>query len=182
MHPKLPRLIRFLTRRDEAILGDLTEEFAIGGRTRWWLLKQALSSMIPNLEFRREGNMFSGYWNDVRFATRTLAKNPGFATIAVATIALGIGVNTGIFTVLDGVALKQLPPPGAERLVAVYQDIHGKLPRNVHESANFFSTVEYERYRSQNHVFTGLAASETPLQATLGGEEPRQIRSEEHTS
>jgi predicted permease len=175
MHPKLPRLIRFLTRRDEAVAGDLTEEFATGGRTRWWLWKQALSTMIPNLEIPREGNMFSGYWSDVRFASRTLAKNPGFAAIAVATLALGIGVNTGIFTVLDGVALKQLPAPGAERLLSVYQEIRGKLPRSVHESESFFSTTEYETYRGQNHVFTGLAASETPLQATLGGEEPRQI-------
>src|SRR5947209_19276649 len=112
MHRKLPRLIRFLTRRDEAVAGDLLEELATGGRTRLWLWKQALSTMVPNFEIPREGNMFSGYWNDVRFALRTLAKNPGFAAIAVATIALGIGVNTGIFTVLDGIALKQLPTPG----------------------------------------------------------------------
>src|ERR1700722_19542256 len=119
MHPKLPRLIRFLTRRNEAVAGDLMEEFVTGGRTRWWLWKQALSTMTPNFEIPREGNMFSGYWNDVRFASRSLAKNLGFTTIAVATIALGIGVNTGIFTVLDGVALKQLPTPGAERLLSV---------------------------------------------------------------
>src|ERR1700756_4783601 len=104
----------------------------LAGRTRLWLLKHALSMMVPNFEISREGNMFSCYWNDVRFASRTLAKNPGFAAIAIATIALGIGVNTGIFTVLDGVALKQLPAPGAERLLSVYQDIHGKLPRSVH--------------------------------------------------
>ena len=175
MYPKLPRLIRFLTRGDEAVAGDLMEEFTTGGRTRLWLWKQALSTMIPNFEISREGNMFSGYWNDVRFASRTLAKNPGFAAIAVATIALGIGVNTGIFTVLNGVALKPLQTPGAERLLSVYQDIHGKLPRSVHESASFFSTAEYETYRGQNRVFTGLAAYETLLQATLAGEEPRQI-------
>ena len=175
MHPKLPRLIRFLAGRDEAVVGDLTEEFAAGGRTRWWLWKQVLSTMIPNFEIPAEVKMFSGYWNDVRFAWRTLAKNPSFAAIAVATIALGIGVNTGIFTVLDGVALKPLQTPGAERLLSVYQDIRGKVPRNSHESASFFSTAEYEKYRDQNHVFTGLAAYETLLQATLGGEEPRQI-------
>jgi macrolide transport system ATP-binding/permease protein len=175
MPRKLPRLIRLLTRRDEAIAGDLMEEYATGGRSRWWLWKQALSTMIPVVELPKEGKMFSSYWNDIRFAARTLTKNPGFAAIAIATIALGIGVNTGIFTILDSVALKQLPTPGADRLVSVYQDIRGKLPRGIHESASFFSTAEYEKYRDQNHVFAGLAAYETLLQATVAGDEPKQI-------
>jgi hypothetical protein len=48
MYSKLFRLIRFLTRRDEAVAADLMEEFATGGRTRLWLWKQALSTLIPN--------------------------------------------------------------------------------------------------------------------------------------
>ena|SRR5579863_6648278 len=142
MPDKLPLLIRLLTRhkarRNEAIAGDLMEEYTTGGRSRWWLFRQALSTVVPSYEFPKEGKMLSGYWNDIRFAGRTLAKNPGFAAIAIATIALGIGVNTGIFTLLDSVALKQLPTPGADRLISVYQDIHGKLPRNAHGSPSFF--------------------------------------------
>jgi hypothetical protein len=153
MYPILPRLIRSLTRADESVAGDLMEEFTTGGRTRLWLWNQALRMMVPNFEISREDNMFSGYWSDVRFASRTLAKNPGFAAIAVATIALGIGVNTGIFSVLNGVALKHLPTPGAERLLSVYQDTHGKLSRNVHESARFF------RPTNTQHIATRIMSS-----------------------
>src|SRR5258708_14319159 len=56
---------------------------------------------------------------DLRYAVRTLRLNPGFASIAILTLALGIGATTAMFTVVDGVVLKSLRYPDAERIVAI---------------------------------------------------------------
>jgi predicted permease len=160
----LKRLLRFL--RPESA-GDVLEESA--DRSRLWLVHQILSALWPS---RRP---FASWSNDVRYAARSLANNPGFTAIAVAAIALGIGVNTGIFTLLNSVALRPLPVPGAADLVSVYQILHGKMTRSVHGEASLFSTSEYERYRDSNHVFSGMIAYAPFLTATLSGETPREI-------
>ncbi len=119
--------------------------------------------------------MFSSYWNDLRYAARTLSNNLGFATIAILAVALGIGVNTGIFSLLNSVALRPLPVPRAEQLTSVYQTFHSSSRRAIHGSASFFSIDEYETYRDQNRVFDGLLAYAPFVSATLGGEIPRPI-------
>src|SRR6266436_2609928 len=115
------------------------------------------------------------FWRDLRYGARALGNIPGFTVAAVMAMALGIGVNTGIFSVLNGVALRLLPIPKAEQIVSVDQMFHGKLSRNVHGEPGLFSYPEYKNYRDHNRVFTGLLAYEPFLEATLGGESPAQL-------
>ncbi|HEV2196393.1 MAG TPA: ABC transporter permease [Candidatus Acidoferrum sp.] len=114
-------------------------------------------------------------WRDLRYGARALAKNPGFTAVAVLATALGVGVNTGIFSVLNGVALKLLPVPKAEQIVSVDQVFHGKFSRNLHGESGLSSYSEYKNYRANNHVFSGLLAYAPFLEATLGGENPKGL-------
>jgi macrolide transport system ATP-binding/permease protein len=116
--------------------------------------------------------------HDLRFGSRMLIKNPGFTIVAMLTLALGMGMNTGIFTILNGAALRLLPVPRAEQLLAVsqtYRKLHGAIKRNVRENASFFSYFEYRAYRDQNHVFTGLLAYAPFVEVTMGGAHPQKL-------
>lgn len=113
---------------------------------------------------------------DLRYGARTLVKNPGFTMVAVLAVALGIGVNTGIFSVLNGVALKLLPVPRANQIVSVDQIFHGKFRRILHGEPGLFSYSEYKSYRANNHVFSGLLAYAPFLgDVPLGAESPNPV-------
>jgi macrolide transport system ATP-binding/permease protein len=114
-------------------------------------------------------------WRDLRFAARMLRKTPGFTAAAVVTIALGVGINVGIFSVLNGAALRLLPVPRAEQLVSVSQVFHRRTVRNTHGETSMFSYPEYLDYRDHNHVFTGLVAYEPFVEATLSGGKMEQL-------
>jgi macrolide transport system ATP-binding/permease protein len=112
---------------------------------------------------------------DARYGLRTLWRSPGLTIAAVLAIALGIGVNVGVFSVLNGIALRLLPIPHAEQIVSVNQIFHGRFTRNTHNGANRFSYAEYLDYRDHNHVFTALVAYDDSIQATLVGGTARQV-------
>ncbi len=113
---------------------------------------------------------------DLRYGARALAKNPGFTLVAVFAVALGIGVNAGIFSVLNGVALKLLPVPAADQIVSVDQMFSGKVQRNVHGEPGLFSYPEYKTYRENNRVFSGLLAYAPFIgDVPLGGETPKPL-------
>jgi predicted permease len=89
---------------------------------------------------------------DIRYGLRGLLRRPGFAAVAVLTLALGIGVNTALFTVFDALALRPLPLEKPEQLVNISGlNAHG-------ERMNLFSYVDYLDYRERSDVFAGLVA------------------------
>jgi putative ABC transport system permease protein len=108
---------------------------------------------------------------DARYALRTLAKSPGFTLVAVAALALGIGANTAIFSVVKAVLLSPLPYPGPESLVWV---------REVNPGADILdepaSAPNYNDWRTQARSFEGLAAyADTALTLTGEGVEPERV-------
>ena len=113
------------------------------------------------------------WWQDVRYGLRTFRKNPAFTAVAVVTLALGIGVNTGIFTVVNAVLFRDLSAPGAHELVSISQSVQGVPDLAGQET---FSTSEYFAYRDRAQTLSGLAAyANARGEATLGGDTPRKI-------
>ena len=114
---------------------------------------------------------------DIRFGIRTSLRSPGLTLAALTAIALGIGINVGIFSVLNGLALRLLPVPRAQELVSVNQIFHfqGRGDRSIHNDSSWFSYSEYLDYRDHNHVFAGLVAYEPFVEATLRGPDMRQV-------
>ncbi len=98
-------------------------------------------------------NMGVDFWQDLRYALRMLVKNPGFTAVAIVALALGVGANTAIFTVVNTVLLRPLPYKDPDRLVMVFEDsrAHG-FPRDVPTAANYID------WRDQNQVFESMAA------------------------
>jgi putative ABC transport system permease protein len=105
-------------------------------------------------------------YNDLRFALRTFRKNPGFTVVAMLTLALGIGANTAIFSVVHGVLLKPLPYPHPDRLVTLWEG----SPRHGFEQERV-SGPDFIDWRDQNRVFENMAFS-------FGGEDINLVHSD----
>ena len=111
------------------------------------------------------------FWQDVRFAARMLAKNPGFTAVAVLTLALGIGANTAIFSVVDAVLLRRLPVDSPDRLVAV----HNQLPK-VNLPRTEISALQFRDYADRTDVFESAAAITFPNYNLTGTDQPLRLR------
>src|SRR5690242_7658366 len=108
---------------------------------------------------------------DIRYGARTLWKRPGFTVVALITLALGIGANTAIFSLINAVLIRPLPFPEPDRLVWTFGNI-----RNGGNRASV-SPLDYLDYRNENHTFEQFAAMvSVPVSANLtGGGEPERL-------
>jgi predicted permease len=111
----------------------------------------------------------AGFLQDLRYALRQLRKSPGFTAVAVITLALGIGANTAIFSVVDAVLLQPLPYQKPDRLVAVKPTEPG---RRDDVGVSYPAFLDW---RSQNHVFAGLSAFRTDDFTLTGRGEPAHL-------
>src|SRR6185295_3346990 len=91
---------------------------------------------------------------DIRYAVRLLAKNPGFTTVVVLTLALGIGANAAIFSITDKVLLQSLPVPNPEQLAV----LSAYDPKDGPDFESSFSYPMYQDLRDRNEVFSGVIA------------------------
>jgi len=116
-------------------------------------------------------------WRDVWLALRTFARNPGFTAVAVVSLALGIGANTTIFTLINAVFLNPLAVTNPSELVGVFT-IDASNPGQF-SNLNAVSYRNYRDYRDQNEVFTGVAGYSFPFPAGVAKEgEPKQVFAE----
>jgi hypothetical protein len=108
----------------------------------------------------RKVNYLDNSIRDAAYALRNLRKTPGFAAIAVLTLALGIGANTAIFSLVSAVLLRPLPFHEPDRLVMVWEDAsYVGFPRNTPAPANFVD------WKTQSSVFERMAAVTWELQS-----------------
>ena len=108
--------------------------------------------------------------NDCRYAARRLRQSPGFAAAAILTLALGIGANIAVFTVVQAVLLNPLPYPHPEQLVRVFDDLRGSNSRDVGISA-----PELWDLRDRSNVFEDISVIYPSDGNLTGGEKPQRI-------
>src|ERR1700733_15351356 len=115
-------------------------------------------------------NQLETIWNDLRYAVRTLRRTPGFTVVLVLTLALAIGANSAIFSVIYGVLLRPLPYPHPDRLVRIYLngDTQPKFPLNPNDFRDF---------RERNRTFESMAAIiRNDVQFSGAGADPVMLR------
>ena len=108
------------------------------------------------------------FWQDIRYGLRVLLKSPGFTAIAVLTLALGIGANTALFSVVNGVLLNPLPFPNPDRLVAVYS----KTTEFQESSISYPNFLDWVK---DNHSFSKLGAFRSEEYNMTGEGEPERL-------
>ena len=112
---------------------------------------------------------FDGIWQDVKFAVRTLRKSAGFTTVAITTLALGIGANTAIFSVISQVVLASLPYPNPDELITVEE-------LNSRGSAVQVAGPNFGDWEDQATSLQHLAGYQTGSTTILGGDEAALVR------
>ena len=109
-------------------------------------------------------------WQDLRYGVRMLRRNPGFAAVAILTLAIGIGANIVIFSVVNGILLKPLPFPDSHRVVTIWEtDANRNVTRGTASAAEFLD------WRDMNHVFQELSGWRALYFTITGGGEPERV-------
>jgi putative ABC transport system permease protein len=110
---------------------------------------------------------FEACWQDARYGARMLRKNPGFTAVAVLTLALGIGANTAIFSIVDAVLLRSLPYPDPNQLVLMFE-----VPLQQPDALSGISYRDFTECREQNRVFSEMAGNSFHDLTLTGAGEP----------
>ena len=160
-----------LTEELQLHLDKLTEEMRAKGmapeQARYAALRElgGVEQIKEECRDMRRVNFVENLVQDIRFGFRMLAKNPGFTALAVFALAIGIAVNTAVFTAFNSTALRPIQAADPDRTVAVYRSAIGD------ESGGAVSYADYLYYREHNRSFAGLfAASDTEVSMSdLGG-------------
>jgi predicted permease len=165
---------------EQAVQGGATEHEAYQAVLRELNGNELLAPALKRVERRmppspvvmgHEGktNMMGDLWQDLRYGLRMLMRSPGFTVIAVVALALGIGANSAIFSVVNTVLLRPLPYKNPDALMTVWEDAtHMGFPYNTPSPANFID------WREQNTVFEGMAAlAQRSFNLTGAGEPER---------
>jgi len=136
---------------------------AFGDRER--IEREALGFTAPAVAAARRAELFGSFLRDVRFAVRSLLKNPGFAIIACLTLAICIGANAAVFSVVNGVVLRPLPFPEADRLLTIFNIYpQAGVERGMNSAPDFFDRRELDAIEdvalySEQSVTLGEGAS-----------------------
>src|SRR5438552_4884397 len=109
-------------------------------------------------------------WSGLRYGFRQLRLNPGFAALAIVTLALGIGANTALFSVVRIVLLKPLPYKNPERLARVWMD-----NRRLNMREDWASYLNYQDYKRLGTSFESMAAFTAPSMNLISDGEPERI-------
>jgi putative ABC transport system permease protein len=185
MPGRIVSLFRNLLRKDtvEQALDDelqsavelLTEEKMKEGLSHPEPRRQALIELGGVEQLKEEvrairlGHFIENVARDLRSAFRTLVKSPGFTLAAVLTLALGIGANAAMFTILDAVLLKPLPFPEPDRMVRVWETLPNGSPNST-------TTLTFLDWKRQNALFEALSAEQRTRAAVGTGEDLARVQ------
>ena len=153
-------------RRDEELDEEIRAHLAMAKRDRMergeadgdaeWAARREFGNRTLVKETTRQmwgWRSLETLWEDVRHGLRMMRRTPGFTTVAVLSVALGIGANTAIFSLINTLVLRLLPVKNPAELVELLQ----KYPGEPHGNS-FWTWRSYEHFRDNNHIFTGLVS------------------------
>ncbi|UWZ84780.1 ABC transporter permease [Occallatibacter riparius] len=129
-----------------------------------------VTNILGNMAQQDSVSWLETLWQDVRYGFRMLLKHRGFALVSLLTLALGIGANTAIFTVVDATLIRPLPFPNANRVVMAWEH---RMPDG--ERQNVTSPATFLRWQQDNTVFDQMAAIFNDSSILSGGDVPEQI-------
>ncbi|MEX2302844.1 MAG: ABC transporter permease [Bryobacterales bacterium] len=153
-----------------------------GARRRgaWWAEASIWFRALADLLYIAPKEHLHVLRQDLRYAMRTLASNPGFTAVAALSLALGIGANTAIFSLLNSILLSALPVDNPQQLVMLTDpDSSGVFVGSQNGERSLLTFAEFEQLRDQSTAFSGLMASQSSLdrtQARVDGGEPEELR------
>src|SRR6185437_13566632 len=154
----------------------LTEEKMRSGMTREQAIRAAKVELGGSDQVKEQvRDIRAGAWletliQDLRFGARMIGRNPGFSSLVILTLALGIGANTAIFSVVYGVLLRPLPYPHGEDLIVLHQ-----YAKKINIPNVPFSVKELDDYR-QNHTLSGIVEYHSMAFLLLGDNSAERVQ------